>query len=89
MEIAQNMLGMIDSEGAIAAWPEVDLNGQPYERANATRAQLDKAHFVVVPVNVRFDNEYRAQLAAVVSPLAPARESFSKLMKAKASDDNS
>jgi hypothetical protein len=58
----KNIFGMLNSDGSIASWPEADLNGRPVVRENATRAQVDAAKFVILPVNMEFTDELRTAL---------------------------
>lgn len=71
----KNIYGTLNSDGSIATWPEVDLNGQPYERTNATRGSVDNSRFVIVPVNVVFDDELRASLGASASSVSYSKKS--------------
>jgi hypothetical protein len=65
----KNIFGFLNSDGSIASWPEADLNGFPVNRDNATRAQVDASKFVVVPVNVEFNDELRTALLGGYSGL--------------------
>lgn len=85
----KNKFGTLNADGSIAEWPEVDLNGQTYERPNATRAGVGGDRFVVVPMNVVFDDEYRAKLLGNAPVLqAPPMESFSRKPKGEINDQS-
>ena len=71
----KNIFGMLNSDGSIASWPEVDLNGRAVEvRENATRAQVDSTRFVLMPVNMEFTQELKDALQGGYDGLLKWRE---------------
>lgn len=42
-------LGQKGEQGQITRWPAADITGRPYERTNATRRNVGRFQFVVIP----------------------------------------
>lgn len=72
----QNKYGTMNSDGSIAEWPEVDLNGSVYDHGSANRAEIGGGRFVIVPVNTVWTDELKASLTG--STQAHKAESFGK-----------
>lgn len=69
-------LGQKADTGQIVHWPSTDVLGRPYERTSATRRNVGKFQFVVIPAG-GFN-----EAIEVIQPVRPVR-----VPKGKAVDD--
>ncbi len=63
---------MINRLGKFAepmVWPEVNINGHPYERGTGSLAHVGSEHFVVLPIGYIDDGQLEALRAEHAQPL--------------------
>jgi hypothetical protein len=68
-----NALGTYNSDGSIKSWPDVDINGQPYDRMAGAVQGISASEFVVLPPGFVDSDGVVTALRAENAPKAPSK----------------